>query len=466
MAQRIVRIDGVEHRFPDDFTDDEISQALSGSATPDPARERMNLKIAAEQTPMSPEKVAKSKEAGMGMLPAVGGTLAALATGGASLPITAGAAALGGAAGQLAKDSQWDMPASERAKNAALSAGGQAIAVGAVPKALQAAAAGVRSVGGALQRGGRNLWTRVAKIGDAPAKATNTARQGGSLKAAKDEIADTVLGRGLGTLREGNADALKAAADDTEAALSSAISNSTATVDPRKAVLAGMRQAAREKRGFGTGQQYQAARNVVEEARQALTHPTKRTIVEAKYPNAVRPSTIVDTNDANAVPREFSPLQWRREAGPRAWNRVPVQKAQADKVATYQNMSYGADASSTAANRVRKEMARNYKDQIAAAEPAAAAANAELSKLYPAGEAYNNAMKRIVNRDPVQFSQMAFGIGRDPITGLGAIMNTPTAGSFAAQRLYNLGKRGASVAVSNEEALRAAILANLMASHK
>jgi len=391
--------------------------------------------------------------------PALSAGAAAL-TGGASLAAQVGAQGLAGLASGAARGGGVEGMIKDAETNMLMHG------------VIGGAAKFVRGLGPRVTDMGRRLWLRAAKIPEAIAKQTNTVRRGGDIVAGEREIADTVLSRGLGGNSEDNALALTRAVGDADERLTQTIANSTAKVDPRRIVRASMREAVKQKSGFGSGDAYQSARRVAAEIRDKFKRPTTQIAVSAKYPGAARPSsTIVDVaEDGTPVMADFSPLKYERVPGKPAWKDVSVQDAQADKVATYKKLNYSPDANVTAGNEVRKAAARSAKEQIAAAEPAAAAANAEISQLVPAGKAFSR-MRLIQSRqEPASVSKLLFGVKPSLTSGLMAVLNSPAFKTYGGQVMYNAGGRMATAsalpAQQTAQALRAAIMASMRHDQK
>lgn len=179
---RRVRVDGVVHVFPDDFTDAEVSQALDGGQSPSvmPA-DRPNETVRQAQ-------LRGFKEGALGSFPArhpvetgalLGGLLTAPMTGGTSIPAslaiaglgTAGGAGVGIGARQVMSgqpESAGDV-VTEMAKQGAIGATGEG---------------GGRIVSGVLGKGGRGLYQSAVRP-----SATLTDKYGDLVKAGLEETA-------------------------------------------------------------------------------------------------------------------------------------------------------------------------------------------------------------------------------------------------------------------------------------
>lgn len=312
-------------------------------------------------------------------------TIAALAaapfTAGMSIP--AAAATTGGAAGLTSLVRDWlssdetTLPASlwnaskEAVVQAALQAGGEILAK-AAPGAKRLA---------------RNLWVRVAKPSEAVAKRTQTALAGGSLPAAKQEIAETALSMGRGTLRSGNARAMHASLDDLDAQLSAVIAGSTKTVP-----------------------------------RAALENAVLDFYAQAKYAN--------NLDKMAAAERVFDGLSGLPAD-------IPIQQAQAIKQEVYATTPYVAGSMDAAMRKATKVKGRALRQEIAAAEPAVTPINAALTRQIPATSAIDAAINRAGNANPVRLSgTLATMSPRAMATGAVAAVNSPMGGSFVAQQLY------------------------------
>ena len=386
---------------------------------------------------------------------------AGIATSGMSLPIQAGAAALSGAA---SRPGEGAVGAMRGARDSAASLIG-GFGVGKM----------LSKIGPSITNMGRKLWLRAAKIPQPILKDTGAMKAGGDWAAGEREIADTVLSRGLGGASVDNTHAIQSAVDSADDAITTATANSTQPINVRRSVYSAFRAARKQKTGIATKAVTDAANKTAREYAAEVSHPVKKTVVSAKYPDAVRPSTTLapSPKDYRGMrPVEFSPLKYERVPNGRAYKDISVAKAQADKVATYRapGINYSADAPTTAGNAVRKAVARDYKEQVAALEPAAAAANAEMSKLIPAGKAMSHMNLLQSRREPVKLGGLIFGANPNIVSGLSALMNSHVAKTYGGQALYSSGAKLAAnapgIANSSAHALRAAILANLMASHK
>lgn len=381
-AQAPIRVNVLGHgvvEFPAGTSEQEMAAALS---TLEPAKkqlpdyaQRMNDLI---YPPNARENAKK-------MLPAAGAALAVTATGGAgAVPILA--AGGGAAIGRAIQDAGQEMPAGQRFTNMALSglanAGFQGLAEGAVAAAPR------------IAQGARNLWNRAAKIIEPIAKSTQTMRAGGTLQAGKDEIAETVLSEGAGTIRQANAQALKSTINEVDDAIDVIVANSKGMV-----------------------------------SRQEL-----RDAIKAKY-LSIQPGTQAAEAERSALEKSFILL-----------NKLPVKmtvaKAQELKRAIYSayEKTFAADASQAANAMADKTTARALRAGIAREEPAVAGANDRMSKLIPASKAMDKAVSRTSNHNMVSLSQMLAGVAHNPATVAGALLNMPKVSSFTAQQLYNAAK--------------------------
>lgn len=296
------------------------------------------------------------------------------------------AAAGGGAAGQLYADAPKDMTAAERATHAAKT--------GVIQGALQIPGEILAAAGPKLQQGARDLWNRVAKVTEPVAKTTQTMRAGGTLAQAKNEIADTVLSQGAGTIRAKNLDAMKSALGDMDDKIDSIISGSKAFVDRGKIEDALIQKSV----NIGSG-------SIAQEAQQS------------------------------ALNKAFDLLSSRPK-------RMTVQEAQSLKRSIYAayEKTFAADATQAASAMADKTTASALRSEIAAAEPAVAPINAAMSRQIPAVKAMDKALSRTGNRDSLGLSQMLAGMVPNPLTLAGALLNHPKIGSFTAQQVYNAAK--------------------------
>lgn len=309
---------------------------------------------------------------------------ATMATGGmAGIPAVIAAAGAGTAA-QLADDSTRNMSMFDRLMSAAKSGGVQGLTQG-VGEAVSAAAP-------VLTNAAKSLWAKTAKITEPVAKTTQTMRMGGTLADAKDEIATTVLDKGLGALSKSNAGAMRDSIDTLDGLLSSAISGSTKTIK----------------------------RDVLQ---QALLDESNRVGV----------GTLAQETQQKALADAF-------DASGRLPANIPVQLAQKIKQQIYAARNYAAGASDAAAASADKVTGRALRSEIAAAEPSVAPINARLSKEIPALKAMDKALSRTSNRDAIGLSQMLAGVVTSPLTVASALINHPSIGSFTAQRIYDAAK--------------------------
>lgn len=320
-------------------------------------------------------------------LPMLGAMTATAVTGGGALPLMLAAGA-GGAAGQALKDApNAEISMGDRFRNMALSGLGQAV--------TQGVGAAIPAVGGKLVSGARSLWQRAAKITEPVAKQTQTMRMGGSLQAGKDEIAETVLSQGVGTLRQGNTDTLRARMNEIDDAIDRIVSNSQGLVSR-------------------------------DEIRQALQAQRA----------SIQPGTQVAELERNALAASLKLLN-------RMPSRMTVKTAQKYKRDIYQKYegSYPADASESARAMADKTTARALRAGVAREEPEVRPLDEAMSRMIPAAKAMDKAVSRGSNQSLVGLSQMMAGMVPNKATVVSALINHPKVSSFTAQQLYNAAQK-------------------------
>ncbi len=388
MPQSPIRVqmpDGKIAEFPSGMTSDQIEMAIKGASQPakippfNPPR--FNAKAHGEGGKMTPQELERSKS----MLPLVGAAIGAGLTGGAGIPAII-ASGVGGGAGQAIKDLQYTGSMKDRAMNVAKSAIGAA--------ATQGVGEAAAYLAPTVARAARNLWNRSAKITEPIAKTTQAMRAGGTLTDAKNEIAETVLSQGAGTLRKGNLDALKSTLDGLDDQLDTVIAGSQAFVkrqELRDALIA-------RSRDIGQG-------------------------------------TIAQEVQQQALGEAFDLLN-KKPA------RMTIQEAQKTKREIYSAWSktFAADAAEGARAMADKTTARTLRGAIEREAPESATINAAMSKQIPAVKAVEKAVSRTGNRDALGLSQMLAGVSPNPVTLAGALLNHPLIGSFTAQQLHKAAK--------------------------
>lgn len=320
--------------------------------------------------------------------PAIGGMAAAALTGGASIPVQIAAAGAGGAIGRAVQDAPDEsLDTGDRFRNAAFSGLGQMV--------LQGAGAAVPAMAGKLASGARSLWNRGAKVPESVARTTQTMRAGGSLQAGKEEIADTVLSQGAGTLKSSNVEALRQQMNEIDDAIDQIVTNSPGLVSRHE-----LRQALnRYKAGIPKGSQAgEAARAAVDKSLTTL----------------------------NRLPAQMS-----------------VKKAHELKRHIYETYekSYAADVAQQVTAAADKTTGRALRGAIAREEPGVRPLDAQLSKLIPAKKAVEKAVSRGSNHNPITLSQTLAGVVTNPATVAAALINHPKISSFTAQQLYNAAQR-------------------------
>lgn len=275
--------------------------------------------------------------------------------------------------------------------------------------ALQLPFAGMGATAAPLERGAESLWLRLAKPKASTIARTMGFKTGGQ-EAGRREIAQTVLGENLGTIRGGNVAKMQTKLDDLDTALNQAIQSSSATVP----------------------------RQVLEDA---LAEESTR----------VGHGTLGQRTQQSALNDAFDELS-------KLPQNIPVQQAQAIKQQIYKTRNYAGNAADSAQAAADKVTGRALRGGIETAAPEARDINAQFTHLIPAKAALADAAARAGNRDPIGLSQLIFGAARHPITAAGAILNYPSAGSFAAQRMYNAAKTLPALQANAPNLIRAAII--------
>lgn len=345
------------------------------------------LKIQAEQGRMTPEQVEASKRTARNLLPVAGAVVGSALTGGAAYPLIPVAAAGGGAmAGQALKDAPESMTPRERVTNAVLSGIGAALTEG-TGQALQAAGPMLKTVG-------RSWWQKAAKIGEPVAKKTQTMRAGGSLPAAKAEIAETVLASGHGAIGKGSVEALQGELSQLDDALDAVLANS---------------------KGFVERDKLQAA--IIQRA------------------SEIGEGTLTQEAQQQALEKAFDLL----DRAPKRMTLAEANKRKREIYQAYKN-TYAADAATSAAASADKTTARAIKEEIAKQAPEAAEINARMSRLMPAVSAVEKATSRVTNHDVASLTKTLAAAVTNPKTIAAALVNDPWIGSFTAQQIYNAAK--------------------------
>lgn len=376
----------VRAKFPGQYDDLPSSPVPAQTPTAPPAP------TAARGTGYRPNQPASEAVGGFvrgvgKMAPVVGSIAGAAVSGGASIPVQMLATGGGAALGQAVKDAPSDLPASDRFSNMAFQGLGNAL--------LQGAAGAVSAAAPRLAQGARNLWNRGAKVTEPIAKQTQTMRAGGSLAQGKDEIAETVLSQGAGTIRQANADALKNTINEIDDAIDQVVANSKGMVSRK-------------------------------ELRDAL---------KARY-QSIQPGTQAGEAERAALEASFRLLS-------QAPVKMTVKVAQQMKRDIYRayEKTFAAGASEAAKAMADKTTARALRGAIRREEPAVAAADDALSKLIPASKAMDKAVSRTSNHNLVGLSQMLAGVAPNPGTVAAALINHPKISSFTAQQIYNAAQK-------------------------
>lgn len=362
-------------------------------------------------TGYDPRNAPENMQALRNNAPMIGAVTATAMTGGAAWP-TILAAGAGGAIGQAIKDAPESMPASDRFSNMALSGLGAAV--------TQGVGSGIAAGARELKPVAKWLWKGAAKVGDDVARSTQTMRTGGTADQAKDEIAETVLSQGTGTIRAGNVDRMRETLNALDDDVSAIIAGSNKLVSRRDiaAVLKARMQEFTKDTAPGILQ-----RDALQDAMRLLNkRPARMTVQDA-------------------------------------------QKAKREIYDFYQK-SFPAGSSETAIAMAEKTKGRALREAIATAEPAVAPLNAQMSRQIPATAAMEKALSRTANHTPASLSILLYGVSRRPEVLAAALANHPKIASFSAQRLYNAAKRLPENAQTASNIIRLASAMMPSASHE
>lgn len=287
-----------------------------------------------------------------------------------------------------------------------------------------------------LQSAGRASYLRAAKIPEAVAKRTNAYRQTGSFPAAEAEIADTVLSRNAGTIRQGNVNRLNSELGAANQATGAAINSSQATI-PSAQLLGAMDNE-----------------------------------IAAMQAEAAPVSQI---QQAMARRNDFA-QRWKGQAD------VPVDEAQTIKIAAQQRNSarfaQGAGAPPPGVSRMDMALAAEIRQALEGAVPGVAESNLAASQLRPALRAQAGAVKRAGHHNPVSLTQAGIGAGGAIVGALAggpvgaalggggaallSALERPQPLSFIGQRLYNTGNAAGGAGSFLTQANKAALLAALL----
>jgi len=341
--------------------------------------ERQMSAIAARQGGMTPERREQSIATGREMAVPAAGAIGAAMSGGLTIP-----AMMAGAA-QIASDADQDIDPVER-KIRALWAGVEQSGLGLAGKVASVAAPWLKNTA-------RSLWNRGAKITMPTARSTSTMRTGGSLEQAKDEIAETVLSQGRGTIRRGNARAVRETIGELEDALDEVVAGADGFVR-REELRDALRAAARD----------------------------------------VGPaSTQAAALQLDALERSFNLLK-------NAPYKMTVAEAQKMKRQIYDTFSksYPAGAAESATAAAEKVTARALKEGIVREVPEARPINAAMQRQIPAARAMDEAVSRIANHNLVGLSGALAIVSERPAMLAAALLNNPQFASFTAQQIYRV----------------------------
>lgn len=390
-ASEIIIVDdkGTEHRFPAGFDPKRAAAIVRGQTQPAP----IPTQAPTRQYPPGHKGYdsgidpAVAQQRVRDLAPAIASTGAAYATGGMSVPVQMAAAGAAGSAGQAFKDSATDMPIKDRFSNMAFE--------GLKQMGIQGTTGAIAAAAPRLQQAARNLWNKSAKVTDQVANKTQTMRSGGSALDGKDEIAETVLSRGMGTLKRANVETMRESLNALDSEIETIIANSDKLV---------------------------SRRDIAAAIRSHMKNFTKDTSVGLTQRSAL--------DETARILNKRAPRMTVQEA----------QKAKREIYDFYQK-NYPAGAVESIASMAAKTQGRALRDAIASVEPGVSGPNAQMSKLIPATSAMEKSVSRIANHNVAGLSQILAGAVPNPATLAAALLNNPRIGSFTAQQLYNAAKR-------------------------
>jgi hypothetical protein len=417
-----IQYGGQTHVFPDDFTDADISAALS-SESPAAGLQGADIKATPwwqKQVPLAqvlalgvkqPDAVADlspklSFDDLLQALPSIGGALGGIIgagagtgtlPGGGTLAGATGGAALGGGAGEAFRQ------LGRRAVGGyAPQSGGEAAKDIGVEAAKQGAA---ELAGGGVAVMAEGAGNRIMQSALKPNVSLLREYQ-----TTPKELVQTLMDEGV-NVTPGGMEKLQRLFDATNDELTGLIKNAPGAID-RKAVAA-----------------------------RAL--PTAQRLSQQVNPRAA-------LRDVGKVVDEFV-------TGPASFPSSPtlsVPEAQAMKVGTYRQIGKDYGKLSSASVETQKSLARGLREEIETAVPKAASLNAREANLLAAQDAVGHRVAIAGNRDPVGFAWTAAG---SPKTFLAALFDrSPVVKSMVARGLYD--SAGAISGVS-PQAIRAAVAA-------
>lgn len=300
------------------------------------------------------------------VLPIAGGAAAAALTGGASVPIQMGAAALGGMVGRGAQAALSGEPANtETAKAIATEGAGQALLQGAGGLAS-------RVVGPALQRTGRGIYRAVLKPGLEKLQHMRPAQR----LAAERAVAQEGLGQRR-LIRPKSVQDLDRRVTELGDEADVIYRNSPATVNPMEAEAGPIQRYATAWQA-NKGASMRASDRVVREART----------------NPLATDPIVNPATGTTVGRAYKPSLPARDA-------VVIKKA-----LDFENRPvYPAQRGSGAEDQARVALANEWRRMLAKAEPAAANLTQAQSRSIDLRDSILQAMIRSGRINPVNLSE-------------------------------------------------------------
>ena len=439
MPDQEYRIGNEILRFPEGTPQAEIDAALAEYTKPPVPPPP----VAGRGTQYDPRNVGPNlraqREGAIENLPTLASIAAALATGGASLPIQA--ATVGGlaAAGQGAKDVLQGRdvdPASaawEGAKEAALQFGGGKLAQG------------VAAAGPYLQKAGVNLLTRIAK--PTTTLLRNVGREWGEyLPERAANLSKAFLERGLRITKPAVVGGQIEAAEEK---LAEQIAGSTArgSTQPSVEALEAARNSAR----------YQSLPEADKAAFDATLAEYRRNPLLSKV---TRSQTTVPTG---LVDPQGNPILTTKitRTGRDLLPTVTVQKLQKVKQGTYRSLGEKAWGELGSASREgQKQIARGQAQAIEAAEPKVAPVNTEIGRLIDLRDYAEEVAKRTGNVNPISLGAQVALATKSPV-GAAALFERPAFGEPLARSLYRAGGALPTTVMNPAQLYRLMLLAQM-----
>lgn len=288
--------------------------------------------------------------------------------------------------------------------------------------AFQAPFAMLPGVGKVAEEFGLDLIGKANKPTIAAIKKTNTFRGGGTVPEAEREITQTLAEVGAGRPSAASARKVQDALNAADAELAHAIATSKGVVQKQDIAAA-----------------------------------------LAKTYNDIAPGSVAGDHARQGILTSFQSLM-------QAPDQIPVQLAQRIKQDIYAAGNYARDAKDAGVAAAEKVKGRALRENIAAAEPAAATANDRISRLIPASKTAGEGAFRAGKRDAFSLPELVTGAGAlasgnpKALAATGAaIFNRPGMMGGTGQLLYNAAQpaKKAAPAVLTPQAIRALVMSML-----